>query len=670
MDPRGRYGDLRSWAGRMASALRHRGPDDHGAWADDDVSVGLGHQRLSIMDLSRAGRQPMASPCGRYVIVFNGEIYNHRAIRDELNREFRGEPGRAELCSTHWNGRSDTETLIAAVAHWGIKATLEKCSGMFAIAIWDRTLRILTLARDRMGEKPLYYGFHKGVFLFGSELKALSAHPAFVGELNKDALALYLRHNYVPSPHSIYKDVYKLPPGTFLSVAVNDLSRNALRTPRKYWSARDVAERGMAHQFAGSDSEAADELERVLSEAVAGQMVADVPLGAFLSGGLDSSMVVALMQARADRPVRTFTIGFEEESFNEAEHAAAVANHLGTEHTELYVSPEHALSIIPQLPRIYDEPFSDSSQIPTLLISELTRKHVTVSLSGDGGDEVLGGYNRYFWTRKLWSKFGWIPRSIRTLSSGAITSVPPETFSRGFAKVCKALPSRWRYGQLGDKMHKLAEILPSGSPEEMYLRLVSHWKEPHKIVPGSHEPHTALTDQTQWADLADLESRMMYLDQVTYLPDDILVKVDRAAMAVSLETRVPFLDHRVLEFAWSLPLSMKIRNGQGKWLLRQVLRRYVPDPIMDRPKMGFGVPIAGWLRGPLKDWAEGLLNEAKLREQGVFDPIPIREKWREHIAGTRNWQYYLWDILMFQAWYEEFKPAHSFSPRQSASATF
>lgn len=623
-------------ARRMSDAIIHRGPDDSGVWIDEAAGIALAHRRLSILDLSPAGHQPMASPSGRYVIVFNGEIYNHLDLR-------------AALSSITWHGHSDTETLLAAFEAWGIEATLKKCVGMFALALWDRETRTLTLARDRMGEKPLYYGWQGNVFLFGSELKALRAHPAFCGEIDRDVLALYLRHNYVPAPYSMYRGIAKLPPGSWLTLTAG-ASIGASPTPTFYWRARDAAQAGVRRDL--NDETAINELDTLLRHAVGGQMVADVPLGAFLSGGIDSSTVVALMQAQSERPVQTFTIGFHEAGYNEAEHAHAVAAHLGTEHTELYVTAEQAMAVIPRLPALYDEPFADSSQIPTFLVSELARRHVTVSLSGDGGDELFGGYNRYIWASRIWRSLSWAPRPLRAALAGVLTSLPPAAWNGVFSGLSIFLPRRWQYANPGDKLHKLAGILAVHSPEEIYLALVSHWHQPASIVIGATEPATALTDARQWAAVPDFESRMMYLDQMTYLPDDILAKVDRAAMGVSLETRVPLIDHRVVEFAWQLPLSMKIRPGQTKWLLRQVLYRYVPRELIERPKMGFGIPLDAWLRGPLRDWAESLLDEAKLRQEGYFHPAPIRQKWAEHLSGRRNWAYYLWDVLMFQAWLE------------------
>jgi len=628
----------------MTDALVHRGPDSEGHWLDADSPVALGHRRLAIVDLSPAGHQPMRSSSSRYVIAFNGEIYNHLLLRQALE----GMDCRASLAMTGWRGHSDTETLLAGFDAWGIQDTVERAIGMFAFAVWDKQLCTLTLARDRLGEKPLYYGWQgsgsTAVFLFGSELKALRAHPAFVGEVDRGALSLLLRHNYIPAPYSIYKGIAKLQPGSLLTVSLQQ-PEPQLTT---YWSGAQVAVDGVDKPFTGTPAQAVDALEVLLKDAVRQQMMADVPLGAFLSGGVDSSVVVALMQAQSSRPVQTFTIGFDEAGYNEAVHAKAVAKHLGTEHTELYVTPQQAFDLIPSLPTLYDEPFSDSSQIPTFLVSQLARQQVTVSLSGDAGDELFCGYNRYQMASSLWRKLSKLPLPLRKLMAQGITGVSPQTWNR----LAGVLPGAMRAANVGDKLHKGANVLASGSMDALYLGLVSHWDDPAAVVIGGLEPPTLLTGNAPALTGLDDVQRMMALDMLTYLPDDILTKVDRAAMGVSLETRVPFLDHRVVEFAWSLPQSMKLRDGQTKWALRQVLYRHVPKALIERPKMGFGVPLADWLRGPLRDWAEDLLGEARLQREGYFHPAPIRQKWAEHLSGQRNWAYHLWDVLMFQAWLE------------------
>jgi asparagine synthase (glutamine-hydrolysing) len=573
------------------------------------------------------------------VLAFNGEIYNHLNLRAELEKI-----GAAPA----WRGYSDTETLLAGFDAWGVKTTVEKAVGMFAFALWDGQKRELTLGRDRLGEKPLYYGWQgvgaDAVFLFGSELKALRAHPAFAAPVSRDALCLYMRHNNVPAPYTIYGDIWKLKPGCLLTVSERSMEPEI----SPYWSVAEVAMQGVQTPFSGSANEAVDALESLLKDAVRQQMVADVPLGAFLSGGVDSSTVVALMQAQATRPVRTFSIGFQEPAYDEAIYAKDVALHLGTDHTELYVTPEQAMDVIPHLAKLYDEPFADSSQIPTFLVSKMAREHVTVSLSGDGGDELFAGYNRYQVTASAWMRIKAVPRPLRQLGARALTCMSPDTWNRMAAAT--PLTNHWLH--LGDKIHKGAAVLASESASDVYRGLVSQWQNPADVVLSGRENATLLTgDMPTLNSLNDVE-RMMALDLMTYLPDDILTKVDRAAMGVSLETRVPFLDHRVVEFAWSLPLAFKLRQGVTKWPLRQVLYRHVPRALIERPKMGFGVPIDRWLRGPLRDWAESLLSEPRLRAEGFFRPEPIRIKWAEHLSGQRNWQHQLWSVLMFQSWLE------------------
>lgn len=631
---------------RMADAIVSRGPDDFGVWADE-AGIGLAHRRLSILDLSPAGHQPMICPAGRYVIAFNGEIYNHLDLRRELEKF-----GASRGATLAWRGHSDTETLLAGFATWGIRETVERCIGMFAFAIWDKRERVLTLGRDRLGEKPLYYGWNghgdKATFLFGSELKALKTHPAFSAAINREALALLMRHNYVPAPHSIYQGTHKLLPGALLTISL------ARREPRieHYWSLVDVAVAGNREPLHGSPDRMIDELESLLRSSVRQQMIADVPLGAFLSGGIDSSTVVALMQAQSQRAVKTFTIGFNEAGYNEAVHAKAVAHHLGTDHTELYISSQQALDVIPKLSHLYCEPFADSSQIPTFLVSQLARQQVTVSLSGDGGDELFAGYNRYQLAENIWGKVSSMPHGLRSLAASAIRSLSPATWNQILGPLQPVAPKSLRQVNIGDKLHKGAGVLNAQSIDDLYLALVTHW-DPEAMVLGAQEPTTCLRGvRLQLPGLTNVQ-RMMALDGITYLPDDILVKVDRAAMGVSLEGRMPFLDHRVVEFAWRVPQTLKLHEGVGKWILRQVLYRHVPKELIERPKMGFGVPIDSWLRGPLKDWAETLLNEERLQREGFFNPALVRAKWTEHLSGRRNWQYHLWDVLMFQAWLEK-----------------
>jgi asparagine synthase (glutamine-hydrolysing) len=618
----GAYGDdeLRGLVTRMADTLVHRGPDDSGTWTDAKAGLALGFRRLSILDLTPAGHQPMVSADGRFVIVFNGEVYNFADLRVEL-----------EALGHRFRGGSDTEVMLEAIDRWGVEAATQKFVGMFAFALWDRTAETLTLGRDRMGKKPLYYGWSGSTLMFGSELKALRAHPDFRVDVDRGALTLFLRHNAIPSPYTIYSGIRQVPPGCLLQLAT-PTAKDA--TPRPYWSLREAAERGMHTPFAGSAGEATERLDTLLRDAVRLRMIADVPLGAFLSGGVDSSTVVALMQAQSSRPVNTFSIGFEEDEFNEAPHAKAVANHLGAHHTELYVTAAEAREAIPRLPDIYDEPFADASQIPTFLLSQLARRSVTVSLSGDGADELFAGYPHFLGPAEgIWRKLRWLP----------------PIFRRAIARSMRA-PGRGH--RLGQTLHRLSDIFLANTPEALYHRLVSHWKTPADVVIDGFEPPTVRTDPAMWPEGGEFTDRMLFFDTLSYLPDDIFTKVDRASMAASLETRMPLVDHRVVELAWQLPLALKIREGEGKWILRQVLHRYVPRELVERPKMGFCTPIRGWLRGPLREWAEALLDERRLRDEGYFHPAPIREKWTEHLAGTHQWEYYLWDVLMFQSWLE------------------
>jgi asparagine synthase (glutamine-hydrolysing) len=628
----------------MCSTIHHRGPDDSGVWKDLRDGIVFGHQRLSIVDLTLSGKQPMISPEGRYVIIFNGEIYNHIDIRCHLTSLDK---------SITWNGHSDTETLLVAFELLGIKKTLEKIVGMFSIALWDKKLRILSLIRDRMGEKPLYYGWQgirgKKAFLFGSELKALKKHSKFQNSINRDAISLFLRHNYIPSPYSIYKGIHKLKSGHILQLTAKDLENEFIPNEKEYWSLAKTATYGVQNRWIGDEKSATGELDMLLRKATRLQMMADVPLGAFLSGGIDSSTIVALMQSQSSSPIKTFSIGFSEAEFNEAIYAKKIALHLGTDHTELYVSPKEAMDVIPKLPQLYDEPFSDSSQIPTFLVSQLAKKHVTVSLSGDAGDELFCGYNRYHLSSLVWGRLQLLPVKFRKVVAKLIQGVSPTTWN----SILKKTPISSKFSNLGDKLHKGAGVMDARNLDELYMYFISHWNNPSSIVLDSVEPPTILNGlRPDLTDLDDIE-KMMALDGLSYLPDDILVKVDRAAMGVSLESRIPFLDHRVVEFAWKLPKAFKYRDRTTKWILRQVLYKYVPPDLVERPKMGFGVPIGDWLRGPLKDWAEDLLSENGLKKEGYFDHKAIRQMWGEHQISRRNWQDQLWGILMFQSWLHE-----------------
>ncbi len=627
-------------ARRMADALVHRGPDDSGVWSDPGAGIVLAHKRLSILDLSPEGHQPMRSASGRYVIVFNGEIYNFA----DLRRELQSDGGLA------WRGHSDTEVMLAAFECWGVQRAVQRFVGMFAFALWDTVEHVLHLGRDRLGEKPLYYGWAGDTLLFGSELKALHAHPEFQTTIDRDSLALYLRYACVPATYSIYSGTNKLLPGTLLSLTQQALLARRRPSVQPYWTLGNAVVDGARLNSNARAADLVDELDDVLRKAIAGQMVADVPLGAFLSGGIDSSAVVALMQTQSARPVRTFTIGFAEAEYNEAEHAKRVARHLGTDHTELYVTPQDALDVVPRLTEMYDEPFADSSQVPTYLVSQLARQHVTVALSGDGGDELFGGYNRYRWGKKIRRFTGWMPDLLQDHLVSRLERHSAEQWDATFERWSWAMPARLRYKAPGDKLHKLARLLTAGSDEELYQRLVSFWPDGVAIREAGYSVPPGWISYDTPSALRTLPERMMYLDAMGYLPDDILVKVDRAAMSTSLETRVPMLDHRVVEFAWRLAARHRVSGGQGKWLLRQVLDRYVPRTLLERPKQGFSIPLDSWLRGPLRDWAESLLNERRLAEEGFFDPGPIRQRWKAHLSGARNWQNHLWIVLMFQAW--------------------
>ncbi|MEC4985537.1 MAG: asparagine synthase (glutamine-hydrolyzing) [Oscillatoria sp. PMC 1068.18] len=608
--------DFEAIALRMADSLRLRGPDDRGVWVDDSAGLALSHRRLAIVDLSPLGHQPMVSSCDRYTIVFNGEIYNFLPLRAEL----------VQLGHT-FRGHSDTEVMLAAFAEWGVTEAVSKFQGMFAFALWDRQERLLHLGRDRLGIKPLYYGWINSTFVFASELKPFQTFPGFEAKINREALALYLRYNYVPTPFSIYENIYKLPTASLLTIN----QKCAAKSPICYWDLKAVAEAGVSQPFAGADADAIAELDNLLRDAVKLRMVADVPLGAFLSGGVDSSTVVAFMQQMSSQPVKTFSIGFAENNYNEAEYAQAVAKHLATDHTELYVTAKDAIAVLPQLPSLYDEPFADDSQISTFLVSQLARKQVTVSLSGDGGDELFYGYDRYFKAQKRWMAIAWLPYPLRKSLSQFLTATVPKK-------------------SLGYKLHTLSDLIATTNRETLYKYRVSYWKNPTNLVINSTEPTTIFDRNQLWFKQLTFPQQMMYFDQQTYLPDDILTKVDRASMGVSLEARVPLLDHRLVEFTWQLPQNLKFRAGKSKWLLRQVLSQYVPPNLIERPKKGFGIPIHNWLRGSFRDWAESLLDEKLLIDQGFFHPQPIRQKWQEHLTGEKNWGYDLWSILIFQSW--------------------
>lgn len=585
----------------------------------------------------------MTSVSGRYVLVFNGEIYNFQFLKEKVQKAGFSSP---------WKGHSDTEILLACFEIFDIHRTLTMTNGMFAIAIYDTIHNKLTLARDRMGEKPLYYGCIGNSFYFCSELKSIKAIASNKLTIRMPSLGLYIRHGYVPGPWSIYQDIYKLQPGHVLEINCAQITTEQI-TPAKatpYWSIYEAAYQGIQKPYSGNDNDAIHELESRLKKSVRLQMISDVPFGAFLSGGYDSSLVTALMQAQSSTPIKTFSIGFDLPGYNEAEHAKSVARYLGTDHTERYIRPEDAMSIIPKLGQIYCEPFADASQIPTYLVSEMTKKHVTVALSGDGGDELFGGYNRYFWADSIWRKIAHMPQPIRRVMTSFILSVSPTTWNTFLEYVLSVFPNNLHVRLPGDKLHKLAGILTSHDIDDVYYRLTSAIQSPSDLLINGTEDLSALTDTSRHPQLEGPIDRMMFLDMVSYLPDDILTKVDKASMAVSLETRVPFLDHTLVEFAWSLPLSLKIRNGQGKWLLKELTHKHIPKALMERPKMGFGIPIDQWLRGPLRAWAESLLSESKLQSEGYFQTKAIRKLWEAHLSGQRNWAHQLWIILMFQEW--------------------
>ena len=632
----------------MSSVLTHRGPDDNGVWIDEESGIAFGHQRLSIMDLSSAGHQPMASSCGRFNIVFNGEIYNHLELRKLLE----GDNNQV------WQGHSDTETLVSAFSQWGVEKTLDQLVGMFAIAAWDFKEKKLILIRDRFGEKPLYYGWSNGAFLFGSELKALRKYKGFNNRIDREVLSLYMQYMYVPNPYSIYENIYKLEPGCILKIDMAALDcplKKAQFAPFETqcisimkWYALDVVAKNSQKDLIKDENEAIELLEKALSESIQSQMITDVPLGAFLSGGVDSSVIVSLMQKLSMEPIKTFTIGFEESAFNEAIYAKDVAKHLSTDHHELYITVNDAISVIPKLPMLYDEPFADSSQIPTYLVSKLARQNVTVSLSGDAGDELFGGYNRYMWGSRIWNKVKWIPPRFRGVLGDAIQKVPVSSWDRAGL----SLPDKYIVSSMGDKAHRMAHRLNTvRSLDDVYHSLVTEGYKEESIVIGNKQVlKTKLNNCDFVSGIEESEHRMMLWDSLTYLPDDILTKVDRAAMGVSLETRVPFLDHRVAEIAWRMPLDIKINNGVGKWPVRQVLYKYVPKKLVERPKAGFSIPVGQWMRDPLREWADDLLDESRMQSQGYFNHKLVRKIWDQHLNGSYDWTSKLWAILMFNAW--------------------
>jgi len=651
----GIFGNLRkeefdSSIHEMSATLNHRGPDDAGTWINEENGVAFGHQRLSIIDLSSAGHQPMVSPCGRFTTVFNGEIYNHLQLRDKLN---------TSANKQSWKGHSDTETLVTAFSQWGIEKTLQQLVGMFAIAVWDFKEKRLFLIRDRFGEKPLYYGWSNGVFLFGSELKALQKYKRFSNQIDRGALSLYMKYMYVPTPYSIFRDIYKLEPGCILQI---DKGTKPPTLPlfapfrdqginiAQWYSISNMAQAGQKNLIT-DQNDAVDLIEKTLLESVRSQLISDVPLGAFLSGGIDSSVITALMQKVCKDPVKTFTIGFEESSFNEAIYAKEVSRHLGTEHHELYVTSSDAFKVIPHLPTLYDEPFADSSQIPTYLVSKLARESVTVSLSGDAGDELFGGYNRYLWGSRVWNKVRWMPLIVRQTLGVAINKISVNTWD----SIGNSLPNSSRVSLMGDKAHRMAHRLKNvKSLDDVYHSIVTEgYKEDGLVVNDKAALITKLDNNDIVSGIVDSEHRMMLLDSLTYLPDDILTKVDRAAMGVSLETRIPFLDYRVAELAWRLPLDTKINNGETKWPIRQVLYKYVPKVLIERTKAGFAIPVGQWIRGPLREWAADLLNEERIRREGYFNPELVQQLWQQHLSGKYDWTPRLWAILMFQAWLDK-----------------
>jgi len=624
---------------KMGSALKHRGPDHSGVWIDEASQLTLIHRRLSILDLSDAGNQPMQSPSFRYIVSYNGEIYNHLDIREDLNKEF---------SNIKWLSSSDTETIVIAIELWGIKKAIKLFSGMFAIAVWDKKSKKLFLARDRAGEKPLYYGWQNSVFIFGSELKTFKKHPSFEGKINRDSIQLQMKYGYIPEPHSIYKNIFKLQPGKILTLDFSSKGSPGSQELEDYWSIEEVAISAKKNKFQGSLEQATDCLDEHLRHSVSSQMLSDVPIGAFLSGGIDSSLIVSIMQDVSSNPINTFTIGFEENKFNEANYAKEIAQFLGTNHVEHYVTPEEALDVIPKLPYLYDEPFSDSSQIPTFLVSELAKQSVTVSLSGDGGDELFGGYNRHIYSQKWGNIINYTPSAIKSLAAKILENIKPKQLNSIESSLAKSNSGHQSIQNFSNYFSKVSKALNAKDSIALYDSFTTHWDSESGLVLGAKEVTPKLFNHSNFS----LAEEMMLNDFLLYLPNDILVKVDRAAMGLSLETRVPFLQEDVISFAWSLPSEMKIQNGKGKLVLRNLLSRYLPKTDFNRPKQGFAVPIEDWLRGPLVDWAESLLDKTKLEQSGYLNADIILRKWNEHKIGKRNWQTELWDVLMFQSWLE------------------
>ena len=636
---------------RMGDAIRHRGPDAQGIYAFSKLNVGLVHQRLSILDLSPTGAQPMTSPDERYVICFNGEIYNYIEIKSELlklNHKFRGE--------------SDTEVLLHAIEEWGLEATLKKCHGMFAFALLDKKDQTLSLARDRFGEKPLYYGWHKDHFIFASELKSFFSLDDWTGPLCRDSLSLFLKYNCIPSPWSIFKNIFKLPPGTFFTLKLSQDDRpskpthhSPLDSPQKYFDLLNDIQTSKSSYQVRSDNELISNLDSLLHKVIQRQLRSDVPVGAFLSGGIDSTTVVAIARANTRHRIKTFSIGFSEDEFNEAPYAAKIAQLLDTDHTELNVTTADAINFIPELPYFYDEPFADSSQIPTYLVAKLARQQVTVSLSGDGGDELFGGYNRYNLGYNIWNKISQMPQLASSIIGGTIRTLSPEQWNRFSKFVLPFLPASIRHGQLGEKLYRVENLLEQKDFLKFYKGLVSHVKMSSPLRQETSDLKINIDLLNKISSRWDVREQMMYLDLISYLPDDILTKVDRATMGVSLEGRIPFLDHELALFAWSLPLDKKIRHGSSKWILKQVLYKYVPESYFQRPKAGFAIPLASWLRAELKPWAEELLSPNSLNKHQLFNDKLVREQWAEHQSQAHNYQYNLWNYLMLQSWYNKYE---------------